>query len=170
MHLDQSVDRETSLQKQVEDLQSSNAQYEVELELVTTSLADTSTKLSETESCLEVVRTQLRDCQQTLVQSTGQSVCLLGELETCRSQWVKKNVEESLRHNKTDLCAKLDQALQDRDVTQSRCTDLMVDLYLKDTEIKDHIAHTVALQDQLQRLQSSIESTKEALKTSEDNE
>ena len=49
MRLDQSVDRETSLQKQVEELQSSNAQYEAELERVTTTLADTSTKLSATE-------------------------------------------------------------------------------------------------------------------------
>ena len=111
MRLDQSVDRETSLEKQVEDLQSSNTQYEAELERVTTTLADTSTKLSETESSLENVRTELRDCQETLAQSTEQSVCLLGELKTNNIQLVTKSVEETLRSRITALRVELDQAL-----------------------------------------------------------
>ena len=137
---------------------------------MTTTLADTSTKLSETESCLEDVRTELRDSQETLAQSTERSVCLLGELETNKFQLVTKSLEKTLRSRITALRVELDQALETRDVTQSRCTDLVNALNVKDTEIKDHNLHTVALQDQLQPLQSSIESNEEALKTSEDNE
>jgi len=141
LRLDESIQREATLFKQLEEAEnlreSTSAEHAEEIGRVTILLDSTSEKLKETELLLVEAGNQLSGCQENLAQCTQKSDQLSGQLETCKSELAAKSEQmESLRSRISTLTVERNDALKNSEIAKSRCVELSSALSSQGTEIQ----------------------------------